>query len=164
MKVKLEHVSQTAVSINSYAELCAAAKGPNNEGGFTPFLAAVFKYVMGKMEEVSLLDDEEEGGEMNIGGACRILSLSEEFVKKRCLYYQTNHTNFFMCLRLKMHPIRNFADTMNAQLQPSHAGVHALEATTLKFFPRNNFDSIKVLAVKPVTDGKLHGEHRYINP
>jgi hypothetical protein len=80
------------------------------------------------------------------------------------LAWQTNHTNFFMCVRLKMHPVRHFADTINAQLYPGHAGVHVLEPTTLKFFPRNNFDSIKVLAVKPVTDAKLHGEHQYINP
>jgi hypothetical protein len=150
-----------AERIDSYESLTAAALGENNEGAFTAFLAAVLQCVMQRMGELAA---SEEPAHAAIAHACKALAMTDEFAKKRCQYYQTNHTNFFTCARFKLHPIRNFAAVINNNLRPGFEVMQLMDEVQCKFFPRSAKDDIKMLLPKPVNDNRIVGEHRYVMP
>lgn len=127
-----------------------------NEMGFLVFITAVFSTVIQQLIELSK--------ERNpLGRACSKLALTDAIVTHRIKSsYRTNHTQFFTTARFKMHPVRDFAKTINSVFGGTDGTVRSLSSDeTTKYFPVTKHD-VKMATTKIATP--LDGSIRHVHP
>lgn len=125
---------------------------------FVPFLRSVCEYVRHRMDALATQENDA------ISAACRklITALDASAVKKHCNTIATNHTQFFTCSRMKLHPVANLVKVINDAVYGDNVN-QSVGCLLTKFFPCNK-DQLKMSIPKTTSETETAGNNRYNNP